>query len=295
MGWLTTEELWWDKEGRLRTHAPSTYKIPLASDRPPVFNVELAKWSENREPTIRRSKAVGEPPFMLGVSVLEALSMAVASVADYESLPVPRSPGDARARPDGDHPPRRRNRAGRMTVRPELLDRLRGDQAAAALVTVETARGSTPREAGAWMVVGPQATLGTIGGGQLEYMAIDAARAMLARGGDTTSLDIPLGPEIGQCCGGRTLLSVARLDDPGWAALRARAVAERMALPEVLIFGAGHVGRALGAALALLPVRPVLVDQRMEELHLAAPGTRRPPDAAPRGDRPRRGVRAPPS
>ena len=122
------------------------------------------------------------------------------------------------------------------------------------------------------MVVGPQATLGTIGGGQLEYMAIDAARAMLARGGDATSLDIPLGPEIGQCCGGRTLLSVARLDDPGWAALRARAVAERKALPEVLIFGAGHVGRALGAALALLPVRPVLVDQRMEELHLAAPG-----------------------
>ena len=159
-----------------------------------------------------------------------------------------------------------------MTVRPELLDRFRGDQATAALVTVETARGSTPREAGAWMVVGPQATLGTIGGGQLEYMAIDAARAMLARGGNTTSLDIPLGPEIGQCCGGRTLLSVARLDNPGWAALRARAVAERKALPEVLIFGAGHVGRALGAALVLLPVRPVLVDQRMEELHLAAPG-----------------------
>lgn len=87
MGWLTTEELWWDKEGRLRTHAPSTYKIPLASDRPAVFNVELAKWSENREPTIRRSKAVGEPPFMLGVSVLEALSMAVASVADYRECP----------------------------------------------------------------------------------------------------------------------------------------------------------------------------------------------------------------
>jgi xanthine dehydrogenase large subunit len=87
MGWLTTEELWWDKEGRLRTHAPSTYKIPLASDRPAIFNVRLADWSVNREPTIRRSKAVGEPPFMLGVSVLEALSMAVASVADYTVCP----------------------------------------------------------------------------------------------------------------------------------------------------------------------------------------------------------------
>ena len=87
MGWLTTEELWWDDKGRLRTHAPSTYKIPLASDRPKVFNVKLADWSENAEPTIGRSKAVGEPPFMLAISVLEALSMAVASVADYRICP----------------------------------------------------------------------------------------------------------------------------------------------------------------------------------------------------------------
>ncbi|MDP5219075.1 xanthine dehydrogenase molybdopterin binding subunit [Ruegeria sp. 2205SS24-7] len=87
MGWLTTEELWWDEAGRLRTHAPSTYKIPLASDRPRVFNVNLADWSENRELTVKRSKAVGEPPFMLGISVFEALSMAVASVADYKTCP----------------------------------------------------------------------------------------------------------------------------------------------------------------------------------------------------------------
>ncbi|WBU58855.1 xanthine dehydrogenase molybdopterin binding subunit [Paracoccus albus] len=87
MGWLTTEELWWDDKGRLRTHAPSTYKIPLASDRPRIFNVDLADWSENREMTIKRSKAVGEPPFMLGISVFEAISMAVASVADYRECP----------------------------------------------------------------------------------------------------------------------------------------------------------------------------------------------------------------
>jgi xanthine dehydrogenase large subunit len=87
MGWLTTEELWWDAKGRLRTHAPSTYKIPLASDRPRIFNVRLAEWSVNREETIRRSKAVGEPPFMLGISVLEAISMAAASVADYRVPP----------------------------------------------------------------------------------------------------------------------------------------------------------------------------------------------------------------
>jgi xanthine dehydrogenase large subunit len=87
MGWLTTEELWWDAKGRLRTHAPSTYKIPLASDRPKIFNVRLAEWAENTEPTIGRSKAVGEPPFMLGISVLEALSMAIASVKDYAVCP----------------------------------------------------------------------------------------------------------------------------------------------------------------------------------------------------------------
>ncbi|HTV67355.1 MAG TPA: xanthine dehydrogenase molybdopterin binding subunit [Rhizobiaceae bacterium] len=87
MGWLTTEELWWDGKGRLRTHAPSTYKIPLASDRPKIFNVKLAEWPEANEPTVHRSKAVGEPPFPLGISVLHALSDAVASVADHKVCP----------------------------------------------------------------------------------------------------------------------------------------------------------------------------------------------------------------
>jgi xanthine dehydrogenase large subunit len=87
MGWLTTEELWWDQKGQLRTHAPSTYKIPVASDVPRIFNVRLAEWSINKEPAIGRSKAVGEPPLVLGYSVVEALSMAIASVADYAIAP----------------------------------------------------------------------------------------------------------------------------------------------------------------------------------------------------------------
>ncbi|HRM73490.1 MAG TPA: xanthine dehydrogenase molybdopterin binding subunit, partial [Paracoccus sp. (in: a-proteobacteria)] len=86
-GWLTSEELWWDDKGRLRTHAPSTYKIPLASDRPKIFNTRLADWSVNRENTIKRSKAVGEPPFMLGISVFQALNMAVASFNGYRENP----------------------------------------------------------------------------------------------------------------------------------------------------------------------------------------------------------------
>lgn len=87
MGWLTTEELVWDDKGRLRTHAPSTYKIPLASDRPKIFNVALTDWSRACEPTIHRSKAVGEPPLPLGLSVLHALSDAVASVAGHRICP----------------------------------------------------------------------------------------------------------------------------------------------------------------------------------------------------------------
>jgi xanthine dehydrogenase large subunit len=91
-GWLTMEELVWDDSGRLRTHAPSTYKIPACSDRPEVFNVSL--WEgENREESIYRSKAVGEPPFMLGISALMALSDAVASTGSaYPSLDAPATP-----------------------------------------------------------------------------------------------------------------------------------------------------------------------------------------------------------
>ncbi|MCK0168926.1 xanthine dehydrogenase molybdopterin binding subunit [Jannaschia sp. S6380] len=88
-GWLTTEELVWDGKGRLRTHAPSTYKIPCASDMPEVF--EVALWEgENREDTIYRSKAVGEPPLMHGISVFLALSDAVAACGTaYPDLDAP--------------------------------------------------------------------------------------------------------------------------------------------------------------------------------------------------------------
>ncbi len=87
MGWLTSEELYWDAAGRLRTHAPSTYKIPTCGDRPTDFRIEIMADNENRETTIFRSKAVGEPPLMLAISVFAALSDAIASTADYRLLP----------------------------------------------------------------------------------------------------------------------------------------------------------------------------------------------------------------
>lgn len=210
-----------------------------------------------------------------------------------------------------------------------------------ALVEVVEARGSTPREAGTWMLAAQDAAFGTIGGGQLEWMAIDEARRVLARdsvdrgpsnpsrelglragaipplrppsaatpppdggsgralgsphlaplrspnrgerwlaAGETERggaplkpapavavfLDIPLGPEIGQCCGGRVRLEISRMD----AALREQLVSETRsadaARPDVLLFGGGHVGHALAAAMALLPVRATVVETRAEAL-----------------------------
>ena len=79
VGWLTSEELCWNESGQLTTHAPSTYKIPTSSDVPQEFNVALLSNSANREDTIYRSKAVGEPPLMLGISAFHAIRDAIAS------------------------------------------------------------------------------------------------------------------------------------------------------------------------------------------------------------------------
>jgi xanthine dehydrogenase large subunit len=87
MGWLTSEELWRDARGRLMTHAPSTYKIPVASDVPADFRVQLWSRGENVEDSIHRSKAVGEPPLMLAISVLHAIRDAVAAAAEYKVSP----------------------------------------------------------------------------------------------------------------------------------------------------------------------------------------------------------------
>ena len=98
MGWLTSEELWWDAEGRLRTHGPSTYKIPGSRDVPPVFNARILADAPNREETIFRSKAVGEPPLMLAISVWLAIRDAIASLADYRLRAASRRAGHAGAR-----------------------------------------------------------------------------------------------------------------------------------------------------------------------------------------------------
>ncbi len=87
MGWVTSEELVWDDKGRLMTHGPSTYKIPGSRDVPPHFKVHLLEDAPNRVPTIFRSKAVGEPPLMLAISVWLAIRDAVSRIGGNRHLP----------------------------------------------------------------------------------------------------------------------------------------------------------------------------------------------------------------
>ncbi|MDB5473482.1 MAG: xdhC [Devosia sp.] len=137
-----------------------------------------------------------------------------------------------------------------------------------------TVRGSSPREQGAFMLVGPEAIFGTIGGGALEYMVIQHARRLIAEERAEEAMDVPLGPEIGQCCGGRVGVRLRYADEAIRRRLTERLQAEEAALPWVYVFGAGHVGRVLAQILALLPVRLEVIDTRREELALLPDGIR---------------------
>lgn len=137
----------------------------------------------------------------------------------------------------------------------------------AILIEIESVKGSSPREAGTFMLVSKDHIWQTIGGGQFEYMAIDHARAMLSGKSTTDSMDIPLGPEIGQCCGGRTLLRFTPVNEAVATRLKQRLDHENREQPSVFIFGAGHVGKALASALCLLPVSITVIETRKSELH----------------------------
>lgn len=135
--------------------------------------------------------------------------------------------------------------------------------APAVLVTIAATRGSTPREPGAWLALFADRLLGSIGGGQLEFQALACARELL-QSGPLHPLNgqlrrYPLGPSLGQCCGGVVELRFDWLPDA--AALRDLGPAEPAAVP-VAIFGAGHVGRALVQALLPLPFALHWIDSR---------------------------------
>lgn len=129
------------------------------------------------------------------------------------------------------------------------------------LVNIAATGGSTPRDAGAMMLVSRDTIAGSIGGGRLEYLAMEKARSLLddPAGTGTTRETIKLGPEIGQCCGGSADLEFVR--DEVEAVSRLETAGDGEA-PLVVIFGAGHTGMALARALAPLPLRVKLADSR---------------------------------
>lgn len=142
--------------------------------------------------------------------------------------------------------------------------------AAAIHAVITSVKGSSPREVGAGMYVTASALAGTIGGGQAEWHAIQRAREMLGAGEMRARIEIALGPEIGQCCGGRITVEFQRLGESQRATHLHRL--DHVTLPHLLILGAGHVGRALARVALTLPWQVVLVDTRAEELALAPDG-----------------------
>jgi xanthine dehydrogenase accessory factor len=114
--------------------------------------------------------------------------------------------------------------------------------------------------------VGAHALFSTIGGGQLEFLATDIARSRLSQGQPPERRSVPLGPAIGQCCGGHVTLRFETLDSDVLGRVREALRVADAALPHVYIFGAGHVGRALAYALSRLPVALHVVETRAAEL-----------------------------
>jgi xanthine dehydrogenase accessory factor len=132
----------------------------------------------------------------------------------------------------------------------------------AILVEIVEVLGSTPREAGTVMLVTDSRIAGTIGGGELEWRAMQRAREALAGEPVPESLQLPLGPALQQCCGGHVTLKLQSLGPTDRAGLEARLTAWRQTLPRLVLFGAGHVGRALFRALEPLPCRLRWLDSR---------------------------------
>ena len=136
----------------------------------------------------------------------------------------------------------------------------------AILIEVTATKGSVPRDAGTFMLVTASDIWATIGGGNMEFAAVEAARAMLATGESARAMTITLGPDSGQCCGGVVELSLVAADPPAIGRLKDRLANERRAHRDIYLFGAGHVGRALAAALKPLPFHVVVVESRRYEL-----------------------------
>ncbi|HSN79602.1 MAG TPA: xanthine dehydrogenase accessory protein XdhC [Rhodoferax sp.] len=148
-----------------------------------------------------------------------------------------------------------------MVTAVEQLIKLLGSQAAV-WVRLQAHRGSVPREVGAWMVVFEQLTIGSVGGGHLEWQAIARARAMLAGKADAALMRYALGPSLGQCCGGEVFLEFEHVSAQDIPRLEQHFQAQQAQWPPVALFGGGHVASALVQLLGRLPFLVHWVDSR---------------------------------
>ncbi len=135
------------------------------------------------------------------------------------------------------------------------------DLAHAVIVRVTATEGSVPREPGTWMAVFPESIAGTIGGGHLEYEAIDTGRKILRGDLSVESRRVVLGPSLGQCCGGVVVLEFEQVTAADASRLETALAPQDM---PVALFGGGHVGRALARILIMLPVQLTWIDSRDE-------------------------------
>ena len=158
----------------------------------------------------------------------------------------------------------------RTTPADNLLRRL--ELGPAVRIVVERVQGSGPREPGAWMAVCASATVGTIGGGRLEFDAIADARALLAGEAVPLQRRFALGPSLGQCCGGVVWLRYERLANNDIERLRLQLLDAQRAHMPVALFGGGHVGAAIVQVLGTLPVRTHWIDSRDEVFPAELPG-----------------------
>ena len=151
-------------------------------------------------------------------------------------------------------------------IRADDLEHFFAMQKSVVQIVVKQVRGSAPRDSGTKMYVATTAYLGTIGGGQLEYRAIRAARSLLKSREASKNLTMPLGPEIGQCCGGNVEVSLVIMSKKTKSLTLNSFNENYKTLPHVYVMGSGHVGRALALQLQHLPVKCILIDSRPHEL-----------------------------
>ena len=262
---------------------------PTRSPAPPtcrrISASSCSKSRGNKEDTIYRSKAVGEPPLMLGISVWTAIFDAIASLKPGQIPPL-----DAPATPEAILKAVKGMAGMKVWA---MIARALEAHGTCAMVSVVKAEGSVPREEGARMVVTPEGFHGTIGGGTLEWKALAEAQRLLGKPRAVKMLTQSLGPDLGQCCGGRVSLAIESFDalpicaavqELGGARGRRPVHASRAASPgrtsrerfgearrSVLLFGAGHVGRAADAGAGAAALDVTWADPRPEAFPAAVP------------------------